>query len=113
MQNQNTIQNPVPVQNKPQIAGPVEPQVTNTKPGPYDNYALGSFLLGTLSILLSLIVYPGLALGIMSIIFGLRGKQSSTKSRLAKIGIILGIIGLISSAFWGAMSLYLAVVSEL
>jgi hypothetical protein len=113
MQNPNTTQNPAPVQEKPQIAVPVEPQVTNTRPGPYDNYALGSFLLGTISILLSLVIYPGLALGIMSIIFGLRGKQSTTKSKLAKIGIVLGIIGLLSSAFWGVMSLYLAVVSEL
>lgn len=113
MQNPNLTQNPVPSVNQPKASAQSEPQMVSTKPGPYDNYALSSFLLGTFSIILSLLVYPGLVFGIMSIVFGLRGKQSTTKSRLAKIGIILGVIGLISSVFWGVMSLYITVLREL
>lgn len=113
MQNPNLTQNSVPGPNQPQQPAKTEPQVVSNQPGPFDNYALASFLLGTLSIILSLVVYPGLVFAIISIVFGLRGKQSTAKSKLAKIGIVLGVLGLIFSVFWGVMNLYLTVVSEL
>jgi len=112
MQNPNLTQNPAPTVNQSQQQTQPETPVNSNRPGPYDNYALTSFLMGTFSIITSLVVYPGLAFGIMSIVFGLRGKQSTAKSKLAKIGIILGVIGLISSIFWGVLNLYLSAVGN-
>lgn len=107
---QNPAQQPTPANPN---QGPQHPQPVTPLPGPYDNFALASLLIGTISILLSLFIYPGLALSIISVVFGIRGKESNLKGRLAKIGIVLGVIGFITSVFWGLMNLYLTVVSEL
>lgn len=106
---------------KIQTNQPVSPPTTTVAPtkevvpvpGPNDNFALASLILGIVSLFVSLIPYIGLLFSFITIIFGFKGKDSQIKYKLAKIGIILGFLGLISSIFWWLLSLYVNILPTL
>ncbi|HNE04394.1 MAG TPA: hypothetical protein PLR93_03680 [Anaerolineales bacterium] len=65
-------------------------------------YALLSAGFGVLSLCAGLIPMAGTALGIAGIVFGLLGRRSENK-RLAVVGIILSIIGVLTAIIYSIL----------
>ena len=66
---------------------------TQTQARPYTGLNVAAFVCGLISILSCFFWYLTLPTGVLAIVFGAKGAKK-TGSKLAKAGLILGIIGL-------------------
>lgn len=78
-----------------------------------DSFATASFMLGIISFLISILPVCGLLFGIIAIVLGIKGLESSRNSKSAKIGIILAIFGVVGSILAGLILLYTDVLTKL
>ncbi len=114
---ENTVSPAQPIPNtaphKPVIQATQKP-TPQLRPTPQeDSFATASFWLGIISFFISILPVCGLLFGIIAIVLGIKGLESSRNSKSAKIGIVLAILGVVGSILASFVLLYMDVLTRL
>ncbi len=87
------------------------PEVTFQTTGPEDNFATASLVLGIISFLGSFLPICGFLFALIGIVLGVKGGESKQKKTQARIGIVLSVVGIVASVFFGLFYIFLDVIS--